>query len=456
MTKQYDASDEGQAVLHSIMDHELEAQAHVERVVSTLGPTAKKLKALSRRLYNARAKGELTRGEAKRAWREGFLLLALWEYASDVGELMRVVDASLEEQYRAVKAFAKTGRKLTTLRPIRNVDIKARATAKAQAKDSAAAGVKEAIKASEAEDAIALKVDKKLKGPGPGRLPDLDKLRDKTPDELVRTLDRFGVAPDLKAIDKAGQRIYESRLEAVIEDKATPDAKTWEVLDAEVESAVTRTLRQQTKEAIRDHRLSRIKDSAQYFVWVATGTGSCDSCEGRHGDRRTMAQWETKGLPGSKVLVCKSECRCSLVPDLVDEDLEAKKMSEGALRKIVIGGGCRCGKTTAAKKMGADLGLPVFHSDDLIGLGWEKASTVFAETIRREPCGVFEGVAASRALRKLIVDSDAKPCDVYVRLSEPFEELSSGQAAMNKGEATVFDGIRYELEHRGVDVRTSG
>jgi hypothetical protein len=320
--KDFDTSPEAEAVLESLIEHELETQRHIDEVLDSLGPTKAKLKRLSRKLYNARANGTMTRGEAKRAWRDGFTLLALYEYASDVGALMGVVDTQLEAQYRAVKAFAKTGKSLTALRPIRSIEIKARATAKAKAKDDAAAGVREVRKAGDGAEAIHFKGPEalpKLKGPGSGRLPDMDKLKDKTPEQLVSTLERFGLEPDVKAISRAATRAYEARLERVIEAKAVPDPSTWEVLDGELERAINTVLRNQTKTAIRQHRLARIADVAEFYIYVAVGDGSCPSCEQRHGDRGTMDQWEEWGMPGSEVLICARACRCQLVPDLIPD-----------------------------------------------------------------------------------------------------------------------------------------
>lgn len=123
--------------------------------------------------------------------------------------------------------------------------------------------------------------------------------------------------------------------------------------------------------------------------------------------------------------------------------------------KIVIGGGCRCGKTTLSERVAKRFGLELYHSDDMIGLGWSNASDAFAQLIVSKASGVFEGVACTRALRKLMAATDGRPCDVYVHMIEPHVALSRGQLAMNKGVDTVFEEIRAELTNRGVMVRNA-
>lgn len=157
----------------------------------------------------------------------------------------------------------------------------------------------------------------KLKGPGPGRLPDLSRLVDKSPEQLVSTLERFGLEPNVREIEKRARRAYETQLQAAIEELGEPDKHTWAAIDSQIERELIGVLRQQTKQAIHSYRKMRLEDVAQYFVWIAVGDGSCPSCEERHGRRKTMRQWEQVGEPGSAVLICRKECRCSLQPDFV-------------------------------------------------------------------------------------------------------------------------------------------
>jgi len=43
------------------------------------------------------------------------------------------------------------------------------------------------------------------------------------------------------------------------------------------------------------------------------GANHCEDCEKRNGKRKTFAQWEAEGLPGSGVTKCGYNCLCDLV-----------------------------------------------------------------------------------------------------------------------------------------------
>jgi hypothetical protein len=161
---------------------------------------------------------------------------------------------------------------------------------------------------------------KTLNRPGSGRLPSLENLGDKSPSQLVRTLARFGLEPDMREFKRRARRVYEEQLEKAIEEKGEPDASTWAAIDGQLERAMTQTLRRQTKAAITQYRIGRLDGVAKHFVWIAVGRGSCPSCEDRHGKRKSMREWERYGLPGSGVLACQSECRCSLQPELISDE----------------------------------------------------------------------------------------------------------------------------------------
>jgi hypothetical protein len=179
----------------------------------------------------------------------------------------------------------------------------------------------------------------KLKGPGPGRIPDLDKLVDKSPAQIIRTLERFGLEPDVREMTRVANRVFDQQLAAVLGEKGIPDRDTWNAIDAQIERALTSSLRTQTKRAIHQYRKEQLRGVAKKFVWIAVGKGSCSSCETRHGQSRTMREWELAGEPGSAVLLCKQECRCSLQPDLLadeESDLieEAVNIAIEDLRKV--------------------------------------------------------------------------------------------------------------------------
>jgi hypothetical protein len=293
---------DGRAVLNAIMDQEIATAEHIEAVTARLeGSTLKRLRLLARRVYALRQADKVGRRDARLLFVRGFVALLLAEYAHDIPKLKAMTDEHLETQFEAVKNLKV---RLSTLPAIRGEDLKAR----------------KATRLAETGNTIDLAA--KLKGPGPGRLPDLKNLGKKTPDQLVATLERFGLEPDVKAFEKRANRVYRDRLEAVIEEKGAPDKHTWAAIDADLERATVQTLRVQTKQAIHEYRKRRLLGVAKYFVWIAVNSGkeSCPSCDNRHGQRNTMPAWEILGMPGSSILVCRSECRCSLQPDFVSDE----------------------------------------------------------------------------------------------------------------------------------------
>ena len=50
------------------------------------------------------------------------------------------------------------------------------------------------------------------------------------------------------------------------------------------------------------------------FKWVTVKSGVCPDCEIRHGETGTMEYWRTVGRPKSGFSVCKTNCRCRLIP----------------------------------------------------------------------------------------------------------------------------------------------
>lgn len=155
---------------------------------------------------------------------------------------------------------------------------------------------------------------------GKGRLPSLENLKDKSPKQIVKTLERFGLEPDIRELTRTANRVFDQQLAGVLRSKGIPDRTTWNAIDSQVERALVGALRQQTKQAIHSYRKEQLRGVAKRFVWIAVGKGSCESCEKRHGQSRTMREWELAGEPGSAVLLCKQECRCSLQPDLLADE----------------------------------------------------------------------------------------------------------------------------------------
>lgn len=148
---------------------------------------------------------------------------------------------------------------------------------------------------------------------GPGRLPSVENLIDKTPEQLIKVLDRFNITPDLKEIDRNAERAYQTFARS-IEQGIEPDDALWERIQAQQEKEMTQTLRIMAKTAISGYRIDALGKSGQDLMWVTRVIGVCPSCQARHGKIKTLPEWKTLGLPGSGALLCGPECRCQLVP----------------------------------------------------------------------------------------------------------------------------------------------
>lgn len=135
------------------------------------------------------------------------------------------------------------------------------------------------------------------------------------------------------------------------------------------------------------------------------------------------------------------------------------------MTRICITGGPRTGKTTLAESLelraeyafeGHAQPQPMMrHTDDLIPMGWSEASQHVADEWLTQPGPwIIEGVAVPRALRKWreAHPGEPPPVDRIIRLTVPHEPLTKGQAAMAKGEATVWAEIEQWLLDAGVPV----
>jgi len=126
-------------------------------------------------------------------------------------------------------------------------------------------------------------------------------------------------------------------------------------------------------------------------------------------------------------------------------------------RRIVIIGPPKAGKTTLGLALAADLGVPLLHTDSLIGqFEWSAASEHIATVWLAEPGPwIIEGVAAVRGLRKWLASNPSgKPCELIIDLPTPRIELSSRQAGMAKACLGIWTEIRAELRARGVAIET--
>ena len=121
--------------------------------------------------------------------------------------------------------------------------------------------------------------------------------------------------------------------------------------------------------------------------------------------------------------------------------------------RVLVAGGPRTGKTTLSDRLEAK-GIPVYHTDALIGSHeWSEASAEVARWLEEPGPWVVEGVSSVRAARKFMAKHpDKKPCDLFVWVRGAKVDRTPGQAAMARGVATIFAGIRPELERRGVKI----
>lgn len=155
------------------------------------------------------------------------------------------------------------------------------------------------------------RVARELKGSG--ALPALENLKSKSAEELIKTLGRFGIKPDLKAIDQRAIRSFQ-KLNEMLADGVMPDEHSWAALAKQHENEMAGSLRQMTKRTIQLYQQSKSEPDDKE-AWITRGDDDvCLSCEPLHGQIKTHAEWEKAGLPGTSAHVCGRECRCRLVP----------------------------------------------------------------------------------------------------------------------------------------------
>jgi hypothetical protein len=135
-------------------------------------------------------------------------------------------------------------------------------------------------------------------------------------DQMAAVLARFGMEPDLAALEARADSAWRP-LEAAVAEGVEPDDALWEKVDAGIETAVREGVRQMVKAAIRNRGTARAAEAAGSdgaLMWLTEEDENvCRSCEPRHGQIDTYAGWSARGLPGSSALVCGREDRCRLV-----------------------------------------------------------------------------------------------------------------------------------------------
>lgn len=113
------------------------------------------------------------------------------------------------------------------------------------------------------------------------------------------------------------------------------------------------------------------------------------------------------------------------------------------MQRILITGAPNTGKTYMAVAQSIRLGCQLFHTDDLIEIGWSEASGEVAKLLGRPGPWIIEGVAVPRAIRKWLKTAGpmAAPCDRLIVLRHSWAELTPGQQTMAKGVATVLAAV---------------
>ena len=154
----------------------------------------------------------------------------------------------------------------------------------------------------------------RMKLKGRGRLPKPENLVGKSTEQLVKLLGRFGMSPDLEALESSivGEMMRHKGVEFA-------DDALIESIEKAVERRTKAWLLRESRQAIHKFRMERLKEDGAnnktVLRWIAVAdSGTCPSCIGRHQEARQLRTWIKRGLPGSPALICASACRCHLIP----------------------------------------------------------------------------------------------------------------------------------------------
>lgn len=84
----------------------------------------------------------------------------------------------------------------------------------------------------------------------------------------------------------------------------------------EFNKAVTATFKGSVNR-FRDGAFESVLGKDIDWMWVAVLINTCEDCLDRHGQIKSMAEWEKEGLPRTGATVCKENCKCVLMPSEV-------------------------------------------------------------------------------------------------------------------------------------------
>lgn len=143
---------------------------------------------------------------------------------------------------------------------------------------------------------------------------------------------------ELEALDLDGLRAYFAahgipvdvdRIEAQVRlelgedvvdlDRGRLDDASRARLEGKIKKATLKAARTLARQSIREATRTAMESDDprdardRYSIWVSVGEGACDSCVSRHGIVDSADSWEGDA-PGEGSTLCKSNCRCRLIP----------------------------------------------------------------------------------------------------------------------------------------------
>jgi len=123
-------------------------------------------------------------------------------------------------------------------------------------------------------------------------------------------------------------------------------------------------------------------------------------------------------------------------------------------KQILIIGGPKTGKTTYAKKLAQEHGMPLQHFDSHIHrMGWSELSDAIVGWLDEPGPWIKEGVQGVRGLRKWLRENHGKPpFEIHV-LSSPKVVHTKGQAQMHKAHGTILRQVLRQLDIRKTQVK---